>query len=113
MAGYLAQLCYLLLSHYTATSPLLSEPDQSGYIPVHSTNHRRALGHLMCSDWSIRWLNVQGVMSVFRGVMLGFRRVMLGFRRVIFGSEVLYSVQWGYVVSIQHVDHLPAEQGRR
>jgi hypothetical protein len=27
-----------------------SEPDKSGYIPVHSTNHRQALGHLMCSD---------------------------------------------------------------
>jgi hypothetical protein len=42
-----------------------------------------------------------------------FSRVMLGFIRVIFGSEGLYRIQRIYVVSIQHVDHLSAEQGRR
>jgi hypothetical protein len=50
---------------------------------------------------------------MFRGVILVFSGVMMGFRRVIFGSEGLYRVQWGYLVSIQHVDHLPAEQGRQ
>jgi hypothetical protein len=55
----------------------------------------------------------RGVILVFRGVILVFSRVMLGFIRVIFGSEGLYRVQRLYVVSIQHVDHLSAEQGRR
>ena len=40
-----------------------------------------------------------------------FSGVMLGFRRVIFGSEGLYRVQWGYVVSIQHVDLPPCKAG--
>ena len=40
-----------------------------------------------------------------------FSGVMLGFRRVIFGSEGLYRVQWGYVVSIQHVDLPPCRAG--
>ena len=48
---------------------------------------------------------------MFRGVILVFSGVMLGFRRVIFGSEGLYRVQWGYVVSIQHVDLPPCRAG--
>ena len=48
---------------------------------------------------------------MFRGVILVFSGVMLGFRRVIFGSEGLYRVQWGYVVSIQHVDLPPCGAG--
>ena len=34
-----------------------------------------------------------------------------GTERVIFGSEGLYRVQWGYVVSIQHVDLPPCGAG--
>ena len=48
---------------------------------------------------------------MFRGVIFVFSGVMLGFRRVIFGSEGLYRVQWGYVVSIQHVDLPPCGAG--
>jgi hypothetical protein len=48
---------------------------------------------------------------MFRGVIFVFSGVMLGFRRVIFGSEGLYRVQWGYVVSIQHVDLPPCRAG--
>jgi hypothetical protein len=50
-------------------------------------------------------------MTEFRGVILVFSGVMLGFRRVIFGSEGLYRVQWGYVVSIQYVDLPPCRAG--
>ena len=59
------------------------------------------------------YVGVQRGYIEFSGVMFVFRGVMLGFRRVIFGSEGLYWVQWGYMLSIQSVDHLPAKQGRR